>query len=123
MQTLSSASRTWAAWASASEYTATEAMPSRRSVRMTRQAISPRLAISTFENRGINGNSLAGSASEPRAFRETGSVPDQQLNWVRIVRVARVVELRAIRDQANHIHLRTHLDVPTAGADAVLKGE
>ena len=36
--------------ASASEYTATEPMPSRRSVRMMRQAIAPRLAIRTFVN-------------------------------------------------------------------------
>src|SRR6185312_11740041 len=36
--------------ASASEYTATVAIPMRRAVRMTRQAISPRLAIRIFLN-------------------------------------------------------------------------
>src|SRR5690606_12393820 len=46
----SSASRTCRASRSASEYTATVPTPSRRHVRTTRQAISPRLAISTFMN-------------------------------------------------------------------------
>src|SRR3954451_4742886 len=35
---------------SASEYTATDGMPSSSSARITRTAISPRLATSTFEN-------------------------------------------------------------------------
>src|SRR5215218_8068216 len=38
------------AWRSASEYTATEAMPSSSSARITRTAISPRLATRTLEN-------------------------------------------------------------------------
>src|SRR5690606_28009481 len=46
----SSASRTCCASASADENTATVAIPIRRQVRMTRQAISPRFAISTFSN-------------------------------------------------------------------------
>src|SRR4051812_42243304 len=50
MRTASSASRTWRAPASASEYTATVAMPSRRAVLMTRQAISPRLAMRILVN-------------------------------------------------------------------------
>src|SRR5438477_8709428 len=50
MQTASSASSTWRARRSASEYTATVRMPSRRAVRMTRQAISPRLAMRIFWN-------------------------------------------------------------------------
>src|SRR5438105_7593266 len=43
----SSASRTYGRSASASEYTAIARMPIRRAVRITRRAISPRLATST----------------------------------------------------------------------------
>src|ERR1700757_986297 len=46
----SSARRTCCASLSASEYTAMVWIPSRRQVRITRQAISPRLAISTRSN-------------------------------------------------------------------------
>src|SRR5437868_11977719 len=48
MRYASSAYRTWMAPASASEYTAAVAMPSSRHARMTRIAISPRLAIRIF---------------------------------------------------------------------------
>src|SRR5262249_37942972 len=50
--TASSASRTCRASASASESTATVAIPMRRAVRITRQAISPRLAIRILRNIG-----------------------------------------------------------------------
>ncbi len=50
MATASSAMRTCNASSSASEWTATVAIPMRRAVRMTRHAISPRLAISILEN-------------------------------------------------------------------------
>jgi hypothetical protein len=50
MQTDSSAMVTCIASLSASEYTATVLMPILRAVLMTRQAISPRLAISIFLN-------------------------------------------------------------------------
>jgi hypothetical protein len=50
MNTASSASSTWRASRSASEYTATVAMPIFFAVLMTRQAISPRLAIRIFLN-------------------------------------------------------------------------
>src|SRR5271167_2184370 len=50
MWTASSASRTWTAAASASEYTATVLNPSSRQARITRTAISPRLAIRTLAN-------------------------------------------------------------------------
>src|SRR5689334_4591988 len=50
MHTASSAKRTWRAPASASEWTATVAMPSSRQARITRMAISPRFAIKTFLN-------------------------------------------------------------------------
>ena len=48
--TASSASSTWSDSRSASEKTATVAMPSSRQARMTRTAISPRLAMRTFSN-------------------------------------------------------------------------
>src|SRR6267378_4017197 len=50
MPTATSASLTWRASASASLNTATERIPMVRSVRMTRTAISPRLAIRTVSN-------------------------------------------------------------------------
>src|SRR5215831_7761195 len=50
MQTASSAKRTCNASRSASECTATVLMPSSRQAQMTRQAISPRLAIRIFLN-------------------------------------------------------------------------
>src|SRR5690606_9815786 len=50
MHTLSSASRTCMASASAVECTATVWMPSSLQARSTRSAISPRLAIRIFEN-------------------------------------------------------------------------
>src|SRR5262245_22120961 len=50
MHTLSSASRTCMASASAVECTATVAMPSSLQARNTRNAISPRLAIRIFSN-------------------------------------------------------------------------
>src|SRR5690348_6229158 len=53
MHTASSANRTWSADASAVEWTATVAMPSSRQARMTRRAISPRLAIRIFLNTGL----------------------------------------------------------------------
>src|SRR5688500_16069484 len=50
MRRASSASRTCGASWSASEYTATVGIPRRRAVRITRQAISPRLAMSSLRN-------------------------------------------------------------------------
>src|SRR5215218_2093675 len=50
MQTLSSASRTCMASASAVECTATVAMPSSLQARSTRRAISPRLAMRILSN-------------------------------------------------------------------------
>jgi hypothetical protein len=50
MHTLSSASRTCIASVSAVECTATVAIPNSRQARCTRNAISPRLAISIFLN-------------------------------------------------------------------------
>src|SRR6476646_7596681 len=53
MQTLSSASRTHMAPVSASECTATVAMPISLQARWTRSAISPRLAIRILSNMGL----------------------------------------------------------------------
>src|SRR6185312_479932 len=50
MRTALSAMATWAAPASASEWTATVDTPIRRAVRMMRQAISPRLAMRSVRN-------------------------------------------------------------------------
>src|SRR5512134_198752 len=50
MQNASSAKVTWRAPASASEYTAATAIPMRRAVFATRQAISPRFAIRILRN-------------------------------------------------------------------------
>ena len=62
----------------------------RRSVRMMRQAISPRFAIRTLRN-----------------IR----VPDQDFQRRRIVGVAGIVELRAIGDEHEEVHRGAHLDV------------
>ncbi len=48
MATASSAMRTWTALRSASEWTATVRKSSSRQARITRQAISPRLAMRTL---------------------------------------------------------------------------
>ena len=53
MQTLSSAKLTWSASLSASENTATVAMPISLQARMIRTAISPRFAINIFENNAM----------------------------------------------------------------------
>src|SRR6266550_2446002 len=53
MRRASSASLTWRALRSASEYTATVRTPSSRAVRITRHAISPRLAIRTLPNTSV----------------------------------------------------------------------
>src|SRR4051812_3894973 len=54
MCTASSAILTCGARASASEYTATVAIPIARAVRITRQAISPRLAMRILENKLVS---------------------------------------------------------------------
>src|SRR5690349_10338243 len=66
MQTASSAKRTCRAPLSASEWTATVAMPSSLQARITRMAISPRFAIRTFLN------------IEPELRRRSGRRADQE---------------------------------------------
>src|SRR5690606_32076125 len=85
----SSASRTCCASASAEENTATVDIPIRRQVRITRQAISPRLAISTFSNiwsslltritriKADKGGSSDEFADSPSYFRARTEVQEQ----------------------------------------------
>src|SRR6185369_11729674 len=58
MHTAWSANLTWSASASAVEYTATDSRPISRHARITRSAISPRFAISTFLNIARSRNDL-----------------------------------------------------------------
>src|SRR5215831_2393809 len=63
MWTAWSASRTWRAPRSESEYTATVGMPSSRQARMTRTAISPRFAIRSFTRLIVVGSNVSGTGS------------------------------------------------------------
>src|SRR5688572_7562174 len=104
MQTAVSAAATCAESASASAYTATDRSPIARKVRMMRQAIAPRLAISTVSKRetaGVIGQGPAsrvvpadrkGAAGRPAgaaAGRGSGrhGVPEHELDRGRVVRV------------------------------------
>src|SRR5581483_12062371 len=49
----------------------------------------------------------------------TSRLPDQQPDGGRIVRVARIVELGTIRNEAQDVHLRPQFDVTAARTDAV----
>src|SRR5439155_3376412 len=88
---------TWRASRSASEYTATDSRPMRFSVRMMRQAISPRFAIST---------------------RRT-SVDDDDANGSGVERVARVVDLGAIRDDRENVHVGSEIYREPGAGNAV----
>ena len=88
MQTFSSAKRTCSASASAVEWTATERMPASRQARITRSAISPRLAMRTFLNNGCvggeeNGRRAGGAAGS--GLREA----NQRLTVLHVLAVAR----------------------------------
>src|SRR5579859_5643679 len=71
MQTLSSASRTFIALASAVECTATVLIPISWQARWMRNAISPRLAISTFSN-------ISGSDRRSLDQHQRGAVLDRR---------------------------------------------
>src|SRR6266478_915797 len=75
MQTFSSAKRTCSASASAVECTATERNPISRQARITRRAISPRLAMRTFLNR----RSTLGQTDERLAVLDVLTVLHQDL--------------------------------------------
>src|SRR5687767_4357301 len=113
MHTDSSAKRTCSAFASTVECTATVAMPSSRQARITRRAISPRLAIRTFLNTAGPG-ALRGLDAEERltelhrlpVLREDlGDLPGD-------VRLDLVHQLHRL-DDAEHLallHHGAHLD-------------
>src|SRR5215831_10680197 len=98
MHTDSSARRTCRLSRSASLNTATVAMSSSRQARITRSAISPRLAISTFLNKagspGTRGGgtrcalALAGVDRLPGAVRRAGDAFELERQLVRVVAVA-----------------------------------
>ena len=72
---------------------------------MIRQAISPRLAMRMI------------GALKVLVCR----LPYQDAHRCRVVGVARVVELRAVRDQADHVDLCPHLDVAARCRNPVLE--
>src|SRR5687768_5162185 len=74
----SSACSTCSAWASMEECTATVRTASRRQVRITRQAISPRLAIRTLENMAaiVSGRTFLARPPHPGGWGAAG--------WVRL---------------------------------------
>ena len=84
MHTSSSAKRTCSDSRSASEYTATVCTPSSRHARITRSAISPRLAMRTFLNTGAPW-ATAGVAHQWAAslWRGDGAVPPVMSEKVR----------------------------------------
>src|ERR1700761_5966449 len=96
MHTASSACATCSEPASASENTATEAMSSRRSVRSIRQAIAPRLAMSTFS-----------------------STADQDPHGRGIEAIARIVDLGTVGDDRDCIHQHLQIDVESRRGDAI----
>ena len=102
----SSAIAAWRAPRSASEYTATVATSSSRSVRMTRTAISPRLATRTLVKGGTG-----------RVFSRTVSLPDQ-LTVARIAAVPIVVLLFAW-DFPNHAYWATAVFVVAMATDQI----
>src|SRR6185295_4337092 len=118
MQTDSSAKRTCSALASTVECTATVAMPSSRHARMTRSAISPRLAIRIFLNTagfpsGPSSSSRRADAEERLAELHRLAVLRQDLDDPpRLVGLDLVHQLHRL-DDAEHLallHHRPHLD-------------
>src|SRR5262249_36384366 len=77
MHTAWSANLTWSASASAVEYTATDARPISRHARITRSAISPRLAIRTFLNIDDSGPASRGDLEQRLAVLDRRTVLDQ----------------------------------------------
>src|SRR5260221_4274481 len=102
MRTASSACVTCAEYRSASEKTATERISRRLSVRKIRQAISPRFATRTLCHI---------------------TVPNEHLEGGRVVGIARIVELRAVGDEHDDVHLCLHLDVVTWSRETVGEGQ
>ena len=80
-------------------------------VRSMRQAMAPRLAIRTF----LNMHTLVSSS--------VVSFPDEDLDGGGVVGVAGIVELRAVGDDDEGVHLGAELDVFACVGDAVGEGE
>src|SRR5688572_26806356 len=107
-------------------------MPRRLSVRRMRQAMAPRLAINTLLNMARH---LVCSARSSRLGRESATGRPAGRWWISIrcpgehayrrgiVRVAGVVELRAVGDQYQYVHGRAHLHMPAGTGDAIGEGE
>src|SRR6478736_3002545 len=121
MRTATSASRTCRAPASASEYTATERIPRARRVRMTRQAISPRLATRTVPNRGVPVAGVAGGVTAEGVVGEerviAGSHPEQAEGGLRQRGAGDDVE-RQSQDGAG-VRGVDHAVVPEAGGGVI----
>src|ERR1043165_3405879 len=106
MQTSSSANRTCRDSRSASLYTATVAMPSSRHARITRRAISPRLAISTFLNIRLGlATLLPGDVGEGPVGRALDAAEAQ----CELARIARVEQRHLVADHALVIPLHQRL--------------
>src|SRR5688572_16233178 len=108
MHTSSSAKRTCRLSRSASEYTATVWMPSSRHARITRSAISPRLAIRTFLNmpgcdRGVR---LFLVESGPRLIARAGNALHVQRE---LGRARRIEQGAFVRDDALPVPLHQRL--------------
>ena len=87
MQTVSSASRTFIAWASAVECTATVLIPISRQARWILSAISPRLAISTFSNIAAQNDHSISISTAPYS---TGCASATRICAIRPARGARI---------------------------------
>src|SRR3990167_1235339 len=100
-------------------------MPRLLSVRMMRQAMAPRLAMSTLSNIGSwcgpsrEWVSLSRPSCWPQDQEGSDRIPHQQLDGRRVVGVAGVVELRAVGDQHPHVHLGAQLHVLARTGDAI----
>src|SRR5690349_1082972 len=103
MQTSSSAKRTWSDSRSASEKTATVRIPSSLQARMTRSAISPRLAISTFRNMSDFPPARAGVEGQIGGCLDAGR-PQRELRGIR-----REQRRALVADQAPTVQLHQAL--------------
>src|SRR3954471_14824392 len=112
MQSDSSANRTWSEWTSAVEWTATVLIPSSRAARMTRSAISPRLAMRIFENINPPPASCGLEAEQRFSVLDRAPVLDEDLYEAsRFLRLDLVHQLHRLDDAEDLplLHQRAHL--------------